>query len=221
MLFKWVSCLPFMEGENGICILSCLKALTSPKLLQCEKPASVIIIERIAQHKCMCMCFHHFHRKTTEQFPAVKSQCMFSIKKIQEILKSAPNQMICALTRCTKLLGESVQMAFHGLFGNMTQISSVNLYFWVIFIRKVSELSEPNYPIWCVCLRHRSFLQFVCTKKCCGYHVIQSALTLWLHRKVSAGSCLAQGSLTCDSGKEFASPVLSGELALLLFTLIP
>lgn len=99
----------------------------------------------------------------------------------------------------------------------MTQISSVDLYFWVIFIRKVSDLSEPNYPIWWVRLRHTSSLQFVCTKKWCGYHIIWSALIPWLHGKeMSAGNCLAQGSLACDSGKEFVSPVLWGELALLL-----
>lgn len=53
----------------------------------------------------------------------MKSQCLFSIKKIQGILKNAPNQVICALTRCicrnTKVLGDSVWMAFHGLFRSL------------------------------------------------------------------------------------------------------
>jgi len=59
----------------------------------------------------------------------------------------------------------------------MTQIYSVSLHFWIIFIRKVSDLSEPNYPIWWARLRHASFLQFMYTKKWCGQHVIYWALT--------------------------------------------
>lgn len=38
----------YKRWNDDICILCCLKAFTFPKLFYCDKPAAVIIKERIA-----------------------------------------------------------------------------------------------------------------------------------------------------------------------------